>query len=144
MRRVKVDLSELVDAMDNASLEMRYYLDVETGEVLLLMDDDDDEELAERIEEGFGTRYVEVPQAQSSDGYRDMQAFIETVQDQRFQKHLWRAIEGRGAFRRFKDTLLDEPAERERWFAFQAERQRERVLEWLAGEGIEVDTEAQG
>ena len=68
-----------------------------------------------------------------------MEAFIETVATARLRDQLSRAIAGKGAFRRFKDTLLDAPAERERWFAFQAARQRERALEWLRSEGLAPD-----
>jgi len=32
MRKVKANLSDLIDAFDNCSYEQRYYLDVETGE----------------------------------------------------------------------------------------------------------------
>jgi hypothetical protein len=66
-----------------------------------------------------------------------MVLFIETVEDPSFQARLSSSIHGRGAFSRFKDTLLDEPSERQRWFAFKDERVRERVLDWLDEEGIE-------
>ena len=52
------------------------------------------------------------------------------------------AIRGRDAFHRFKDALLAHPDERECWFAFSAARVHERVLAWLAKEGIEGVTEA--
>ena len=94
-------------------------------------------EEAARIEQGFGTRYIEVPRSDSSEGYRDMEAFIDTVADRRLQYHLWNAINGRGAFRRFKDVLLEHPEERERWFAFKSERMHQRILKWLESEEIE-------
>lgn len=46
------------------------------------------------------------------------------------------AINGKGAFRRFKDVLLRYPEERERWFRFKDERMQERALEWLDCIGI--------
>jgi hypothetical protein len=173
MRKVKVDLDELVSAFDDGSPELTFYLDTHTGEVVVVTDetcraleniyeemygegdepvvafeevlrqrnlpDWQQEELrtADLVEEGFGTRFVEVPKAESRDGYSDMEAFIDTVQDRRFQNRLWCAIQGKGAFRRFKDTLFDDPRERERWFAFQNERVQQRVLEWLEDEEIE-------
>jgi hypothetical protein len=90
------------------------------------------------IDRARDTRYVALPEADSHADYGDMEAFVETVPDSRFQSRLDRAIRGRGAFRRFRDELLDEPAERERWFAFKHERLRERAREWLADEGIEL------
>ena len=92
---------------------------------------------AEQVEAGYGTRYIRVPEADSHKGYRDMEAFIVTVKNKRLQDRLWRAISGRGAFRYFKDVLMDYPSEREHWFQFKQARLRERVLEWLASEDIE-------
>jgi hypothetical protein len=98
-----------------------------------------DEQLVEamQIEGGLGTRFIEIPLPDSRNGYADMELFIETVTNPALQERLWSAINGRGAFRRFKDALIGYPEERERWFAFKADRVRARVLEWLAEESIE-------
>ena len=93
---------------------------------------------ADRVERGFGTRYIRVPKDESHDAYQDMEAFIETVTTARLRERLEDAIAGRGAFRRFKDVLAYHERRRERWFAFKAERLRARVLAWLADEGIEA------
>ncbi len=44
-----------------------------------------------------------------ADGYRDMEWFIEDLDDADFADRLARAISGRGAFRRFKDRLSTVP-----------------------------------
>ncbi|HJZ48531.1 MAG TPA: UPF0158 family protein [Roseiflexaceae bacterium] len=91
---------------------------------------------AHAVEQGYGTRYIAIPNADSREGYTTMEDFIETVADQRLQAQLAQAIQGRGAFRRFKDVLVTYPDERERWFAFNTARVRERVLAWLQDAGI--------
>jgi hypothetical protein len=172
MRRLKIDLSELTEAFDNTSPEVGYFLDLESGQVVLITSDTryeleqiyaaiygagDEPQMpfadalrsrdlpdwqqtmlteAGQVEAGFGTRYIRVPGGDSREGYRDMEAFIATVRDVRLANRLERAISGRGAFRYFKDVLLDHPRERERWFAFKD--QQLRALEWLAEEKIEV------
>jgi hypothetical protein len=97
---------------------------------------------ADAVECDLGTRFLRVPEADSREGYEEMQAFIETVSSLWLQERLWAAIHGRGAFRRFKDVLAGAPAERERWFGFKGDRLRQRVLAWLVDEGIEPLTEA--
>ena len=92
---------------------------------------------ADRVEREFGVRMVRVPHTESRVGYRDMEAFIDTVEDARLANLLSYAIQGRGAFRRFKDVLLDHQPERQRWFAFQNRRMEQRVVEWLAAYEIE-------
>jgi hypothetical protein len=169
-RRLAIDLSELDLAFDEAPGEARWYLDLETGQVIRIGDEvrqeleDLDEEigdngalafadalaqrdlpdwLREAVEEahavdaGYGTRFVEVPGADSRESYQDMTAFVDTVADSRLQDRLWKAIRGRGAFRRFKDVLADHPREQERWFAYRDARLRQRVLRWLEAEGVE-------
>jgi uncharacterized protein YajQ (UPF0234 family) len=97
---------------------------------------------ADAIDRGLGTRYIALPEADSREGYRDMEAFIDTVSDARLQSRLDRAIRGRGAFRRFKDELRDAEADVEqRWYAFKQQRLEERARTWLADEGIELVTE---
>jgi hypothetical protein len=48
-------------------------------------------------------------------------------------------LEGRGAFRRFKDTLRQFPEAEEQWFRFKAKRDKEEVKDWLEGIGIELE-----
>jgi Uncharacterised protein family (UPF0158) len=86
---------------------------------------------ADRVGAGFGDRFIAIPSEGSHEGYRDMETFIATVHNRRLQERLERAISGRGAFRYFKDVLLDYPAERERWFQFKRERLHQRILDWL-------------
>ena len=96
---------------------------------------------ADVIDRGLGTRYVALPTADSRADYRDMEAFVETVSSRQARNYLESAIDGRGAFRRFRDALMRFPDERERWFKFKQARLEERAREWLADEGIELVAE---
>jgi len=100
----------------------------------------EEEELenAHAVEQGLGARFVELPEADTQASYRDMEAFVDTVTSPRLRQRLDTAIRGRGAFRRFKDELYDEPSEQERWYAFKSDRLRERIREWLVDERIEL------
>ena len=137
-KSLKISLDELCSAMEDSSYENEYYLDLKTGEILFLseyMDDEESSKLRERIEE-TPDRYERIPKAESHEGYQDMVDFIATVEDEHRAELLEVAINGKGAFRRFKDVLLNYPEERERWFKFKDERMEQRALEWL--DDIEV------
>jgi hypothetical protein len=74
--------------------------------------------------------------------YQDMADFAETITDERAGRRLLRAIQGRGAFRRFKDELHQEylgllPA----WYAFRDARATRRAVQWLADNSL-IDGEA--
>jgi hypothetical protein len=139
-KTLKIVLDELYDAMENNSYEVEYYLDLETGEILFVSEGMDDEEtgkLKNQIEEELG-RYEPIPKVESYEGYRDMQSFIATVEDDHLGELLEVAINGKGAFRRFKDVLLNYPKEREKWFEFRDGRMEERALKWLESIGVSL------
>ena len=74
--------------------------------------------------------------------YQDMADFAETITDERAGRRLARAIQGRGAFRRFKDELREEHADLlPVWYAFSDVRARRRAVEWLADNSL-IDDEA--
>jgi len=132
-KALKIDLDELCSAMADSSYEDEYYLDLETGEILFISDYMDDEEtgkLKDQVEEE-SDRYERIPEAESHEGYEDMVEFIATVKDEHLAELLEVAINGKGAFRRFKDVLLNYPEERESWFQFKDDRMEEKALEWL-------------
>ena len=74
--------------------------------------------------------------------YQDIADFAGTITDERAGRRLARAIQGRGAFRRFKDELHQERADLLTvWYAFSDVRARRRAVEWLADNSL-VDDEA--
>jgi Uncharacterised protein family (UPF0158) len=96
---------------------------------------------AARIEEDVDNRYRMIPKQDSRDGYRDMQEYIWSLEDEHLRELLELAIQGSGAFRRFKDVLYRYPKAQENWFGFRNEHEKRRVTDWLASEGIEPEFE---
>ena len=84
---------------------------------------------------------MEIPKQDSRDDYEVMEDFAETVTDAHLRDLLAVALHGKGAFRRFKDVLLNFPAERQRWFEFEGQRTRKVIEAWAQEEGVEIDFE---
>ena len=69
--------------------------------------------------------------------YQDMADFAETITDERVARRLARAIQGKGAFRRFKDELREEyPDLLPTWYAFRETRAKRRAVQWLADNSL--------
>jgi hypothetical protein len=137
LRHLAVDLDMLSEILEGDPVTAGGALDLHTGEVWhrSVMEDGLDVE-APDFDDTDRFRCVD---GDSRDGYRDMVDFIGTVPDQRLRDRLDAAIHGRGAFRRFVDTL-DRESEDElsRWFEFAGERKRGRARAWLADIGYRV------
>jgi hypothetical protein len=145
-RRVPVNWDDLDMALTSNSGEHACYLDLRTGEVQVVpvdrFDAGDDWPSDEDVEADLDAGHlVPVEPLGSSVEYGWMAEFAETVSDPRLRDRLEVALDGRGAFRRFKNTLLGHPAERQRWFAFRDARLHAAARAWLADHEIRPTTE---
>jgi hypothetical protein len=103
-----------------------------------------DIDLAAAVWAGLGSRYRHIAPHEPSEEYRRMEAFAESCANPRVRERLFRALEGRKPFRRFKDEVDRWPAERAAWFQFRDESRREAIRKWLNGLGIDpIDTPGQ-
>lgn len=93
---------------------------------------------ADRVDREYGRRYISVEPDDPYQGYNDMECFIATLDGDDLQDRLWRAIRGRGAFRRFKDLIARHPQVEAQWYAYQDAQAKERLLRWLDDHDIEL------
>jgi hypothetical protein len=128
-RDVPIDWESLEDAFENNAPEVHSYLHVPTGDVLRIVDGIADPQMHARI--AADTTYLRIEPVSSREQYRWMERYIPMVEDKELQSKLTHAIDGKGAFRRFKDVLMSYGPERERWFAFRSERLRIFMEAWL-------------
>jgi hypothetical protein len=134
VRDVPVDWEALEDAFENNAPEVHSYLHLTTGEVLRVVDGVADPQMHVRI--ASDGNYLRVDPVSSREQYRWMERFIPMVENAELREKLAQAIDGKGAFRRFKDVLMTYGPERERWFAFRSERLRTFMEAWLAAHAI--------
>ena len=97
----------------------------------------DEVELALEILFDTQARYPRIPERSSAVAYRSMVEFVKTVDDPYLRKELSAALGGKGAFRKFKDILLDRNKERKRWHGHNAKKIKAEILAWLGSVGIE-------
>jgi hypothetical protein len=124
----------LEDAFENNAPEVHSYLHLGTGEVLRVVDGIADPQMHSRI--AADASYVRVEPVSSREQYRWMERFIQMLDPGDLRDELVLAIDGRGAFRRFKDVLMVNATERERWFAFRSERLRVFMEAWLEAHAL--------
>ncbi len=83
--------------------------------------------------------YERIPERRSSGGYAAMREFTESLEDSGLKDELQNIIDGKGAFRRFKDALDEYPAEKKRWYGYNARLAQREILEWLRSIGVDID-----
>ncbi|MDJ0355314.1 UPF0158 family protein [Paenarthrobacter sp. PH39-S1] len=139
----QIEMDTLTLALEfNSDFGTSWWLDPETGEILLYPEDgaaEADESAADLDERGT----IKIEAVSSREGYQYMETFISGLDDGRAKDRLWQAINGSRPFRHFKDTLMDFPALSEQWYAFHDEAVRRYAIEWLVDVGAVDKSEAE-
>ncbi len=134
----KPDWTAMETAFEHNAPETHSYVDLKTGQVVTIVDsrpEDDEKRQLMRKSEG---RFVHLDPASSREQYRWMERFVQSVVDDALRERLILAIDGKGAFRRFKDVLLSYPVERDRWFTYRANLLHIYINGWLDAQDIEL------
>jgi len=149
----RVKLSEIIGEMELQHEESSLYLNKKTGEVVMVTDEeirateeeDSLEELPEWQREAIkvardvlenSENYVELPSKYEIHEYRIMENFCNSIEDRQISETLWNAIKGRGAFRRFKDSIIRLGVE-DRWYKFKEETFKKIAMEWCEDNNID-------
>ena len=134
--RIDLDWDALEIAVERNSPDTDSYLDLATGRVITITTGDPEAALnRQQVSENI-RNYLRVEPASSREQYRWMEKFVGSVTDEPLRERLIISIDGKGAFRRFKDVLLAYPAERERWFSYRAELLHWHIQTWLESHDI--------
>src|SRR5438552_4001922 len=129
--RIDLDWDALEIAVERNSPDTDSYLDLATGRIITITSGDPEAALSrQQVSENI-RNYLHIEPARSREHYRWIEKFVGSVTDEPLRERLIISIDGKGAFRRFKDVLLAYPAERERWFSYRAELLHWHIQTWL-------------
>lgn len=144
-----VFLEDIANKLDEASNDWRMFMHRKTGEFVSFQNDHlgaaEDFESEEELEQysewernaiceaveflSHWDEYAELPSQYDIHEYRIMEAFAEATPDPHKQELLFVALSGKGAFRRFKDTLIRTRLEQE-WYVYRFLAFVEMAREW--------------
>lgn len=137
-RRLRVDMDGLLDALEVHEQGVTPYFHRQRGIVAFHVEgyepdgdgvDPDDPD------------WVWIDRIESRDAFRVMERFVSSLDEPDVQRRLRRALEGRGAFRRFRETLHGCPDLRARFEQVQRENLIQHALAFLDRLDIEPEYE---
>jgi Uncharacterised protein family (UPF0158) len=131
-----IDWEELELACERNSYNVHSYLDLQTGAILVFYGESEEEEENRQNILAQKERYIKVETASSRDQYKWMEKFVSTITESALQERILIAIDGKGAFRRFKDLLVHYPGVRERWYTYRGSHLHHHINNWMVELGI--------
>lgn len=130
LREVHVSFEALEEAFENNAPEIRSFLDLNTGDVYRVIDGVSDRGLEKKLEQD--PEVYKIEPVSSREQYRWMERFIESLNESEHKEMLQASIDGRGAFRRFKDALQSMPENKEHWYTFRSKMLFSAISAWFA------------
>jgi hypothetical protein len=132
-----INMDMLETAMEDSDLANKYFLNLVTGEVVFFSNylglSDEDEHLLEEID--GSDDYVSVERIPTHEVYQWMVDFVDelvALADEHAAEKLSLALNGKGAFRRFKDTLYHVDDQwLQAWYQWKDKRLKAAVDEWV-------------
>ena len=138
-----IDLEDIAAALaDQNDYEHRWLINQDTGEIVFWTADTGiDGQTPVDLDE---LDLVAIDPLPTWVWYQDMADFADGITNEDAGRTLVRAIQGKGAFRRFKDKLHEEhPDLLPAWYAFRDARARRRAVQWLADNALVDDNSAE-
>jgi GNAT superfamily N-acetyltransferase len=115
-------IDEIIFFMEDQDGE--FYVDTQEGIVI----SSDNEEFDDEADD---SRYISLPEWDSSEGFRMMGRFTAALHNALIREELSAALDrGRGVFRAFKDTLGRYPETEKQWFAYKEREMKRIVIAW--------------
>jgi hypothetical protein len=133
-RVLSIEFDALEDAFENNAPTVHSFLDLRNGRVVRIVEGTADAALLPSVSDD--PLYVRVRPTSSAIQYRWMELFLPMVDSEEIRQKLTEALEGKGAFRRFKDVLMPHRKYRDLWFAYRAAEVRKDISAWLARIGV--------
>lgn len=138
-----IDVEEIATALaDQTDYEHRWLIDPRTGEVVFWTSDTGiDGENPVDLDE---LDLILIDPVPSYVWYQDMVDFADGISDRAAGRSLSRTLNGKGAFRRFRNELYERNPELiSVWQSFRDARARARAVGWLVEQGLLEDETAQ-
>ncbi len=138
-----IDVEEIATALaDQTDYEHRWLVDPGTGQVAFWTSDTGlDGENPVEIDE---LDLIPIDPLPSYVWYQDMADFADGISDNAAGRQLAQSLQGRGAFRRFKNQVYEHHPELiSAWHALRDVRAQRRAVEWLLDQGLIDDSVAQ-
>ena len=132
--KITVALLEVIDALDTASDDISFYLNLKDGRIIHFVQgqnfsDLEDEDIDEDEGEWIPEHYIRLPDRDDINKYGIMEDFCYQVADEVMKANLLNAISGSGAFGRFH-TAIHCYRVQEDWYQFLHDQLKEISIQF--------------
>lgn len=130
-----VSLEKIIEGLEMVDNIADYYYNPEKDEIFISNIGEYEELTEDEIDELFEKSII-LPTQHEINEYQIIVDFIETIDNLEIKSNLQRLIQGKGAFRRFKDYCFESNIIQD-WYKYKEEKYKEIAIEWCKQNELE-------
>lgn len=130
-----VTLSKIIEGLEMVDDIVDCYYNPEKDEIFLSNIGEYGDLSEDEIDELFEESII-LPTQYEINEYQMMVDFIDTIEDKKINNNLQRLIQGKGAFRRFKDYCMEMDIIQD-WYKYRDEQYKEIAIDWCKQNELE-------
>ena len=132
-----VTLSKIIDGLEMVNDIVDCYYNPEKDEIFLSNIGEYEDLSEDELDELFSESII-LPTQYEINEYQIMVDFIDKIDNDEIRNQLERLIQGKGAFRRFKDYCI-EIGIIQKWYDYKTKIYKEIAIKWCKCNGLEYD-----
>ena len=130
-----IKLDKIIDGLEMVDNITDCYYNPEKDEIFLSNIGEVENLSEDELDELFAESII-LPTQYEINEYRIMEDFIETIENLEIKSNLQKLIQGKGAFRRFKDYCFELNIIQD-WYNYKEEKYKEIAIEWCKQNELE-------
>ena len=130
-----VSLEKIIEGLEMVDNIADYYYNPEKDEIFISNIGEYEELTEDEIDELFEKSII-LPTQHEINEYQIIVDFIETIDNLEIKSNLQRLIQGKGAFRRFKDYCFESNIIQD-WYKYKEQKYKEIAIEWCKQNELE-------
>lgn len=138
MNASDLDLNALSHALEDSDPDREHFLDLESGSLWTFVFSEATDETREAYENARSApeRWFRIPSRTPQQTFEEIEDFVEALPEGDVQEALFVALERRGAFRNFREALMEHQEIRQQWISLSRSKARERLTSFLRSMGL--------
>lgn len=130
-----VSLEKIIEGLEMVDDTIDCYYNPSEDEIFLSNIGEYEELSDDKIDELFEESII-LPTQYEINEYRIMVGFIDTIDNEKIKTELQRLIQGKGAFRRFKDYCFESNIIQD-WYKYKEQKYKEIAIQWCKQNELE-------
>ena len=139
MKKIRVEMTDLIEAFENECEDLYYYLNLLSGEIVKVSEDYCADETVSQIDYNDTKKFSKIIPLSSEEQIKIRENFLIHIEDENLRDKLELALIHRGPLRKFAEIIRSNDEIYHKWKKFQLENMKTYLQEWINSLDVAIE-----